>query len=495
MKRIIAGLFLGLCFLTGCSGVQPASAGDWRAFAAQLDTLAPQLLRRYQIPGAAVALVDYGEVVWVKGYGNANKADGLPVSADTVFQAASISKSLTTWGVMRLVEKGQLDLDAPAERYLKRWHLPPSGYDPDGVTLRRLLSHSAGLSVGGYPGLPPDQGLPSLEESLSGGYASVKGVRITRQPGAQYSYSGGGYTVLQMLIEDVTGEPFPEYMQREVLAPLYMEHSSFEWRADLRSFTAAGYDTAGRTLPNYLFAEKAAAGLYTTAADLARLASAEMSGPNGEPAGRGILSPAAIDIMHTPAIQVGGLEKAFGDSYGLGHTVDTLTGGSRMVGHNGSNRGWRSQYLELPAQKAAIVILTNSDRGNDLILDLSAAWSNRAGAGTPKASRAFQSIRAGVLLLAGGLAIGLAIDLARVLRMVRTGRRQWKGSISGSRPGDLVRRGVVLLVAASLAVFWLLGAAPVLSGIVSVQIPWLTAAVLAWCCWLALSTMIEPLKN
>ena len=140
--------------------------------AKKLDRIAPQLLEHYKVPGAAIALVRNGEVVWSKGYGLADKERGVPVTVNTVFQVASISKALTSWGVMRLVENGQLELDAPVEQYLTRWHLPPSSYDTSGVTIRRLLSHSAGLSLHGYPGWSPDLKLPSLEESLSGNNGS-----------------------------------------------------------------------------------------------------------------------------------------------------------------------------------------------------------------------------------------------------------------------------------------------------------------------------------
>jgi CubicO group peptidase (beta-lactamase class C family) len=163
-------------------------------------------MEKYRVPGTAASLVRNGEVVWSEGYGLADRDRGVPVTADTVFQVASISKAVTSWGVMRLVESGQLELDAPVEQYLTRWHLPPSNYDASGVTIRRLLSHSAGLSVMGYPGLRPEIQLPSLEESLSGNNGGAGEVRIIMEPGTQFSYSGGGFTLLQLIIEEVTGE-------------------------------------------------------------------------------------------------------------------------------------------------------------------------------------------------------------------------------------------------------------------------------------------------
>jgi CubicO group peptidase (beta-lactamase class C family) len=334
----------------------------------KLDRLIPQLMEKYGVPGTAVSLVRDGEVVWLEGYGLADRDRGVPVTADTVFQVASISKAVTSWGVMRLVESGQLELDAPVEQYLTRWHLPTSNYDASGVTIRRLLSHSAGLSVGGYPGLRPDTQLPSLEESLSGDNGGSGEVCIIMEPGAQFSYSGGGFTLLQLIIEEVTGETFSAYMQREVLDPLGMVHSSFEWRADLRPATAAAYSGNGTQLPNYLFTEQAAAGLYTTASDLARFVAAEMSGHDGELAGRGVISQDTLALMFTPAI----LQQAnilFKIERGLGQEIQTLPDGTRLIQHPGGNRGWSAFIMANPGEAMGVVILTNSDNGRSLCLD------------------------------------------------------------------------------------------------------------------------------
>jgi len=338
-------------------------------FVSKLDRLIPQLMERYRVPGTAASLVRNGEVVWSEGYGLADRDRGIPVTADTVFQVGSISKAVTSWGVMRLVESGQLELDAPVEQYLTRWHLPPSNYDASGVTIRRLLSHSAGLSVEGYPGLRPDIQLPSLEESLSGNNGGAGEVRIIMEPGAQFSYSGGGFTLLQLIIEEVTGETFSAYMQHEVLDPLGMVHSSFEWRDDLRPATAVAYSENGTRLPNYLFTEKAAAGLYTTASDLARFVAAEMPGHNGEPAGRGVLSQDTLALMFTPAIEIQA-NLLFKTAQGLGQEIQTLPDGSKLIQHGGSNRGWKAIIMANPEEALGIVVITNSDNGRSLYLDV-----------------------------------------------------------------------------------------------------------------------------
>ena len=211
--------------IAGPSAPPAAAAGSPDAFARQLDE--DRWLAAFEVPGVAVALVRDGQLTWSKGYGQADTARGVPVTPDTVFQVGSISKPVTAWGVMRLVQQGKLDLDAPVDRYLTRWHLPPAPFDADGVTIRRLLNHSAGLNSQDYSPIAT-RPLPSLEQSLSGESGGVNArrgsddVRITMTPGQQRSYSNGGYTLLQLAIEEVTGEPFARYMQREVLDPLGM---------------------------------------------------------------------------------------------------------------------------------------------------------------------------------------------------------------------------------------------------------------------------------
>ena len=368
MKRRILGILI-LILSISLSATILFSLSNRDDSVSKLDRLIPQLMEKYGVPGTAVSLVRDGEVVWLEGYGLADRDRGVPVTADTVFQVASISKAVTSWGVMRLVESGQLELDAPVEQYLTRWHLPTSNYDASGVTIRRLLSHSAGLSVGGYPGLGPDTQLPSLEESLSGDNGGSGEVCIIMEPGAQFSYSGGGFTLLQLIIEEVTGETFSAYMQREVLDPLGMVHSSFEWRDDLRPATAAAYSGNGTQLPNYLFTEQAAAGLYTTASDLARFVAAEMPGHDGELAGRGVISQDTLALMFTPAI----LQQAnllFKIERGLGQEIQTLPDGTRLIQHPGGNRGWSAFIMANPGEAMGVVILTNSDNGRSLCLDV-----------------------------------------------------------------------------------------------------------------------------
>jgi CubicO group peptidase (beta-lactamase class C family) len=170
-------------------------------------------------PGLAVALIHHGQQVWAGGYGLADPATGRPVTAATRFQAASLSKPVTAWGVLRLVETGQIGLDEPVVGRLRRWRPPPSPFDADGITVRRLLSHTAGLLVHGYVGQPSDRPLPPIAASLSGETGDGFPVEPLEAPGRGWLYSGGGYSLLQLLIEELTGRPFADYMQTGVLGP------------------------------------------------------------------------------------------------------------------------------------------------------------------------------------------------------------------------------------------------------------------------------------
>jgi CubicO group peptidase (beta-lactamase class C family) len=316
---------------------------------------ARQALAASTTPGLAVALVYHGQVVWAAGYGVADRTTGQPVTAATRFQAASLSKPVTAWGVLRLVEAGRIGLDEPVVGHLRRWRPPPSRFDADGLTVRRLLSHTAGLSVHGYVGQTSDRPLPSIEASLAGETGDGFPVELLAAPGRGWLYSGGGYSVLQLLVEELTGRPFVDYLQAEVLDPLGMTASSFQWS---RTFeTARPHDANGRAIPDFVFAEQAAAGLVTTAPDLARFLAAALAGPRGEPGGRGVLSPAGVGLALTAAPATEG-------RWGLGYGLGILAGGDRLAYHEGANRGWRAGLALLPDRRAGIALPANGDAGS-----------------------------------------------------------------------------------------------------------------------------------
>ncbi len=195
----------------------------------QLDSVVAKAMRTHNVPGASVAVVKNGEVAWARGYGMADTVQKLPETPETVFDAASIAKPVTAWGIMTLVEDGLLDLDTPIEQYLTRWHLPPSKFDHNQITIRRILSHTAGLSTDGETGVDPGAYVPTLEEALNGAVLGMRALHVAYPPGEDFHYSSIGYTLLEIAVEEVTGESFASYMQRKVLDPLGMVNSSYDW--------------------------------------------------------------------------------------------------------------------------------------------------------------------------------------------------------------------------------------------------------------------------
>jgi CubicO group peptidase (beta-lactamase class C family) len=265
--------------------------------------------------------------------------------------------------------------------------------------------------VHGYVGQPADRPLPSITASLSGETGDSYPVELLDAPGRRWLYSGGGYSLLQLLVEELTGRAFDDYMQAEVLEPLGMTASSLRWSQTAQ--TARPHDADGGPLPDFAFAEQAAAGLVTTAPDLARFLAATLAGPRGEPPGRGVVSPAVVRLALTPAPATDG-------RWGLGYGLGLLPGGDRLAYHEGANRGWRAGLALLPDRAAGIAVLANGDDGSGPIDAVVQQWLARA---APKPEHARR--RAAVLAIPAVASVA-ALALARRRRARR-------------KPGD--RRG------------------------------------------------------
>ncbi len=299
---------------------------------------------------------------------------GKPVDGDSRFQVASMSKWITAWGVMTLVEAGKLNLDKPVSLYLKRWQLPPSKFDNNRVTVRRLLSHMAGLTDGlGYAGFTPGTPVQSLQESLTRAADTSPGhdgrVRVGIEPGTEFAYSGGGYTLLQLLIEDVTGQSFNDYMTVAIFKPLGMTRSTYVLSDTNAPDVADFFDERGRPATHYRFTALAAASLYTTTNDMTRIIQAHIPGPNGEPPGRGVLKPATLREMRRPHASTFGA-----DIWGLGTILYAPNNaGSFIIGHDGNNDPAINTAARLdPATGDGIVIL---ETGNKLLAtELASEW-------------------------------------------------------------------------------------------------------------------------
>ncbi len=359
----------------------------------RINNVVPNLLERMNIPGVAIGFISDYEISEIKTYGYANKEKGIPITEKTIFQIASISKSMTAWGTMKLVEKGLIEIDAPAENYLTRWHFPPSEFNHDDITIRRLLSHTAGFPVDGFSGLPPDFILPPLGVLLSRNaeyslddkqkkYCEKWNVnpekvpvKVIEQPGNKFVYSNGGYTVLELIIEEVTKQSFSEYLAEEIFNPLGMTSSTFEWPTDF-SGHATPYDEEENPYLRYKITSKASGGCFSTIRDLTTFALAEMKGSKGELPGRGILKPESINLMHSKVIYA---EREFDIDwdYGLGHYIANMQG-RKIIQHSGGIVGWRSMMVIVPEIGAGITILINSDAGNPLWANLLMRWQRVA---------------------------------------------------------------------------------------------------------------------
>jgi CubicO group peptidase (beta-lactamase class C family) len=336
------------------------------------NTSIAERMRVFNTPGVSVAVVNGGVIEWARGYGVQEAGGTVPVTAHTRFQAASISKPVAAMAALRLVQDGRLPLDEDVNAKLTSWKVPGNDFTKQQpVTLRRLLSHSAGLTVHGFPGYASDAPLPTLVQILDGAKpANTAPIRVDILPGSEWRYSGGGYTVVQQMLVDVTGRPFPQFMRDTVLQALGMSDSTYEQPLPdgLRAQAASGHRADGKVVEGryHTYPEMAAAGLWTTPGDLARFAIALQQAIAGK--SNTVLSPATAREMLT-------LQKG---SYGLGLSLSGA-GGSARFGHGGSNEGFRCEMVAYMETGQGAVVMTNSDRGGRVGQELLRAIASEYG--------------------------------------------------------------------------------------------------------------------
>jgi len=373
----------GILFLIAAGGTGYA-AGPEQRIAAIESSIAPLVVIKGEAPppvnlatrmeqlhvvGVSVAVFSAGRIEWARAYGYADKERGVRATPDTLFEAGSISKPVTALATFELVEKGTLNLDANVNDKLKSWHLPDNQFTTQHkVTLRNILNHTAGTTVWGFPGYARTDEIPSVVDVLDG-KGNTEAIRVWKEPGESWRYSGGGYTIMQLLLTDVTGRPFPDLMHDTVLKPLHMTSSTYEqplpvaWRAR----AASGYDRAGVKVPGdwHVYPEMAAAGLWTTASDLARYALAVQRAYRSD---GGILSSKTTHIMLTPGM----------NNHGLG---PVLTPDGKRFGHGGADAGFQANLTAFLDGSAGVAVMTNSDNGlrlaDELILTIAReyGWS------------------------------------------------------------------------------------------------------------------------
>lgn len=354
--RVAGVLALGMCVWTAAVGYGVV-AGWWhRVLAPAGDTPAFMAAARQMVSSEphgdlAIALVTKGQMADDHYIGVADA-----VNRETMFPVALMSKWVTAVGVMQLARAGRIDLDAPVARYLTRWTLPASQFDLSGVTARRLLSHTAGLTDGlGFADYRLDERVPTLEESLRAPRASIgqpAAIAVGYEPGSRWQYSGGGYLILQLLVEEVARQPFGAFMRQAVLDPLELSCSSFESTPSPN--IAEAYDAAGRAAPRFQYAVAGATGFSTCVQDMVRWIQAHVPSGPAAPLDAGMLRR-----MREPhGRQLGA------DIWGLGTMLYAPTAGDAFVfGHDGQNEPAINAAVRInPDNGDAIVVLTSGGR-------------------------------------------------------------------------------------------------------------------------------------
>ncbi len=313
------------------------------------------IMAKLNVPGVSVAVMRDGEIEWAQGFGVADTADGRAVTADTLFQAASISKPVAATASLSMVQDGLLGLDDNVNDKLTSWKVPDSEFTANNaVTLRRLLTHTAGLTVHGFPGYASTAKVPSAAGVLDGS-GNTPAVQVDIYPGQSWSYSGGGYTVMQQLLCDVDKKEFPKIMRARVLEPAGMIHSTYEQPLPQarRAEAAAAHGADGSRIEGgfHTYPEMAAAGLWTTPSDLLRFARTVQRSRSGLP-----------DSLLSPAIAAAMLEPGQND-WGLGPSIE---GNGTRFGHGGANAGFRCSFTAAIDGEWGVAVMTNGDRGGEI---------------------------------------------------------------------------------------------------------------------------------
>ena len=317
-------------------------------------TLADRM-KELNVPGVSIAVIHQGRIEWARGFG-VRSIGGAPVNADTMFQAASISKPLSAMAALRLVQQGKLALDTNVNTYLTSWKFPsdpPAAGKP--ITVRELLTHTAGTTVHGFPGYASTEPVPTLIQVLNGEKpANSPAIRSEAPPGDHWQYSGGGFTIMQQVLIDVAKEPYPKLLRDSVLAPIGMTRSTYEQPLPtaLRDNAATPYRGDGKPVEGgaHTYPEMAAAGLWTTPTDLARYAIEVQLSLEGK--GNHVLSEDMTRQMLTPGK----------GNWGLGLEI----GGSPSnpyFSHGGANEGFRCIFVAYEKTGEGAVVMTNGDAG------------------------------------------------------------------------------------------------------------------------------------
>jgi CubicO group peptidase (beta-lactamase class C family) len=314
------------------------------------------------IPGVSVAVIHDGRIEWARGFG-VMKVGGPTVTTETMFQAGSVSKAVAAMMALHLVQEGKLSLDADINTELREWKLPESAAaNGKPVTLRELLTHTGGTTVHGFPGYAQGEAVPTLVQVLNGEKpAKTVAIRVEAEPGTKWSYSGGGFTVMQLMAIDAAKEPFPRLMHDTVLVPIGMTHSTYEQPLPeaMRLQAATPYNADGTPVPGgaHTYPEMAAAGLWTTPSDLARYVIEDQESLQGK--ANHVLSQAMTKEMMTPGLGSWGLGVGIGGSEG-----------DRYFMHEGDDAGFEDLFVGYENHGDGVVVMTNAKGGSRLAEEL-----------------------------------------------------------------------------------------------------------------------------
>jgi CubicO group peptidase (beta-lactamase class C family) len=329
----------------GSASVDPGQRFD------EVERVVEEAMESHGVLGVSVAIIDDYEVVYARGFGYAEP--GRPVGTDTLFQAASLTKPVSAVVAAATAEDGLVDLEADVTEMLTSWRLPPMPYDGP-VTLRLLLAHRAGTNVPGFPGYRLDERLPDLAQILNGVRDKNEPIRVVGEPGAQRDYSGGGYVIAQLAVEDHTGLTWEDLADTLVFEPLNLELSTYRILDESdRSRVAVGYRPDGAEVAGggwHLYPETAPASLWTTPTEYAAIVIDVMRSYED---GTGVV----LDT-HTARLL---LDPDFAVGFGVSREE-----GGIAIGHEGANEGYRSQFLALPHLGEGVIVLTNNDTGDAL---------------------------------------------------------------------------------------------------------------------------------
>ncbi|MEN8203799.1 MAG: serine hydrolase domain-containing protein [Bacteroidota bacterium] len=371
MRRFLLFIWLVLHVITGCAQdikriarIEKGLRSQWKTRPSQRMNLVDRMAF-YKVPGLSMAMIDKNKIVWTRTYGLIESGRPDMVTSSTLFQSGSIGKAVIATAALQLVEQGSLLLDVPANQYLKSWRIPDNSFTRrTPVTLRQLLSHTAGVNLPGVIGYQVDEALPDLIQILNGSPpANTPPIVVDRVPQTKFSYSGGGYMIVQQLIMDgyEQAATFPEIMDKQVFKPAGMLSTSFDYSPDISGYeVASGHRATGNPLAGkwYRYPEMGMGVFWTTPTDMARFLIQIMEAYQG--CNNQLLSEELVRAMLY----------SYSEDQGLGFKLGDDGKDRFYIYHRGAVEGFQTFMVAYPMKKQGVVIMTNSDQGWPLIQEI-----------------------------------------------------------------------------------------------------------------------------